>query len=265
MPYEGEFAQYRSLRRLVESERVRELLGSLRVQRPGGGPASLNTIEAVDVPRSDRLPDWVLAVDGSHAGVRVENGYPQAEASYVTVASVLIDVARVRELDRCRPVDPCEIRKTEHAESIDGALPSCNVVLAGERSAKDSLRWALFRVFADHEMSLGGETLLDSYEALLAYKLEGHDQRCPYGDCPVGGVYKKGHGCYPCPCPAARPLYSTDALRIHEGMNLEGTNGAMFAEIMQVWERVWIIHFLRTLERKGWLAILGRLAIVLDG
>jgi hypothetical protein len=39
----------------------------------------------------------------------------------------------------------------------------------------------------------------------------------------------------------------------------------MFAEIMQVWERVWILHILRTLEAKTWLSSLRRLAIVLDG
>jgi len=39
----------------------------------------------------------------------------------------------------------------------------------------------------------------------------------------------------------------------------------MFAEIMQVYERVWIVHILRTLEAKGWLSSLGRVAFVLDG
>lgn len=48
-------------------------------------------------------------------------------------------------------------------------------------------------------------------------------------------------------------------------MNAEGTNGAMFAEIMQVWERVWIIHCLRTFEKKKWLPLLKNIAIVLDG
>lgn len=268
MPYEGEFAQYRSLRRLAENERVKELLGSFRVQERSANPRSLNTVSVADLRPTDQFPSWVLAVDGSHAEVRVQNGYPQAEASYVTVASVLLDIDRVRELDQHRPVDPKEFRKTEQAQSIDCALPSCNVILDGERSARDSLRRAIFEVFDSNEFSPESESLLDTYEALLGYKPEESStrgQRCPYEDCPIAGSFIRGRGNYACACPLSRPLYSTDALRIHEGMNLEGNNGAMFAEIMQVWERVWIVHCLRAFERKKWLPIMRRLAIVLDG
>jgi hypothetical protein len=48
-------------------------------------------------------------------------------------------------------------------------------------------------------------------------------------------------------------------------MNPAGKNGAMFAEVMQILERIWVIHILRTLEAKKWLSTLRRLAIVLDG
>lgn len=261
MPYEGEFAQYRSLRRIAENERVKQLLGSFRVQERSGGSRSLRTIDAAELVAADHFPSWVLAVDGSHAEVRVQNGYPQAEASYVTVAAVLIDVDKIRELDRHRPVDPREFRKTEQPDSIDCALPSCNVILDGERSAKDSLRKALFEVFVSHRMAPETESLLDTYEALLAHKPDTREQRCPYDDCPIAGDFRRGRGRYVCGCSQARPLYSTDALRIHEGMNLEGTNGAMFAEIMQVWERVWIVHILRTFEQKKWLPLLRDLSM----
>jgi hypothetical protein len=265
VPYEGEFAQYRSLRRLAESQRVMELLGNFRVQRPPTGSGNLQTISLADVTPTTWFPSWVLAVDGSHAEVAVQNGYPQSEASYVTVASVLIDLDRVRVLDQQRPVDPREFRRTERAESIDCALPSCNVIFEGEDSAKASLRRGVFDVFATHAMLPDCESLLDTYEALLAYKPTARDQRCPYDDCPIYGFYARGLARYSCQCSKQRPLYSTDALRIHEGMNLEGTNGALFAEIMQVLERVWIVHFLRTLEQKKWLPLLRDVAIVLDG
>jgi hypothetical protein len=267
VPYEGEFAQYRSLRRLAESQRVMELLGNFRVQRRPTGSVNLHTISLADVTPTTWFPSWVLAVDGSHAEVAVQNGYPQAEASYVTVASVLIDLDRVRVLDQHRPVDPREFRRTERATSIDCALPSCNIISDGDDSAGASLRRGLFDVFSTHSMlpDPDCESLLDTYEALLAYKPMAREQRCPYDDCPIDGFYARGLGRYSCQCSKRRPLYSTDALRIHEGMNLEGTNGAMFAEIMQVLERVWIVHFLRTLEQKKWLPLLRDIAIVIDG
>jgi hypothetical protein len=213
------------------------------------------------------MPHYVVAVDGSYAPVTIRNGFPGAEAAYVTVASVLLDIAKTQHLDRHRPVDPREFRTTEQAESIDSALPGCNVVYEGDRCASDSLRRAVYRVFESVRMSADGESLLDTYEALLAYKPPAAtEQKCPYDDCASPDLaYLRGRGEYKCPCRHARPLYATDALRFHEGMQPAGTNGAMFAEIMQVWERVWILHILRTLEAKTWLSSLRRLAIVLDG
>ena len=187
--------------------------------------------------------------------------FPGAEASYVTVASVILDVAKIEKLDRERPVNPKEFRATEKAESIDCALPGCNIITDGENSAKASLRKSIFEVFGSVRMSSEGESLLDTYEALLKYKpITERKQECPYEDCLK--EYQRGNGKYTCPCELSRSLYSTDALRIHERMNPAGTNGAIFAEIMQVWERIWVVHILRTLEAKNWLSSLRRLAIV---
>lgn len=268
MPYEGEFAQYKSLRRIAESRRVKELLGSFRVRERSTSGTPLQTVSFADLSPSDWLPDWVLAVDGSHAEVMVQNGYPQAEASYITVASVLLDVDKIQRLDAHRPVDPREFRTTEQPDSIDCALPGCNVILDNVNSARDSLRRSLLNVFENVRMSDDGESLLDTYEVLLDQKPISRVQRCPNDDCPLphsDRAFTRGTGEYSCACPLARPLYSTDGLRIHEGMNAEGTNGAMFAEVMQVLERIWLVHILRTFEAKDWLPTLQRLAIVLDG
>jgi len=266
MPYENEFAQYKPLRRIVENERVKNLLGSYKIQ---DSPEETNTLQIIntdELERTDWSPDWILAVDGSHAEVEVQNGYPGAEASYVTVASVLIDLAKTRELDQHRPVNPRDFRTIEQAESIDWALPGCNVVYEGETSAQESFRRSVFELFSNFRMSENGETLLETYEALLVYKPTTETQGCPYDDCPVkDGDYVRGRGCYNCRCSLKRKLYSTDALRVHERMNPAGTNGAIFAEVMQVLERVWIIHILRTLEAHQWLSSLRKLAIVLDG
>lgn len=267
MPYEGEFAQYRSIKRLTESARVRNLLGSYQVRSANTSPRSLASTLASDVRPSGWLPKVVLAIDGSHVEVPVQNGFPGAEASYVTVASVLVNLAKVRELDTARPVNPKEFRKTEKADSIDCALPGCNVVGDGAGSAEESLRQKVYEVFNGVRMIDGCETLAETYEVLLALKpVASAEPDCPYNDCSLAGKkYRRGNGAYTCSCPKRKSLFSTDALRFHEGMNSAGTNGAMFAEIMQVLERVWIIHLLRTMEAKGWLGILRNTAIVLDG
>jgi hypothetical protein len=267
MPYEGEFAQHKSLRRLVESERVHQLLGNFRLRSANDVSASLETLHPIEIKPSNWIPSWVISIDGSHVEVDIKNGFPGAEAAYVTVASVLLNVQKMRELDEQRPVNPKDFKTLERAESIDCALPGCNIIYDNELSAQDSLRRSIFEVFQSVQMSSEGETLLDTYEALLEYKpnSDQRPQQCPYEDCPNESNYLRGRGKYNCSCHLSRTLYSTDALRIYERMNPAGTNGAIFAEIMQVWERVWVVHILRTMEAKKWLSSLSRIAIFLDG
>lgn len=274
MPYEDELAGYEPLRRIAESERVQELLRRQRVRdEPEESPSdstSLNQLSFDDLEGSAWQPDLVLAVDGSHHEEKVENGFPGAEVSYITVAAVLLDMEKVRELDQHRPVDPVKFRETEEAASVDSALPGCNIVVDDETSARSSLRKLLHETLRDERAFPGCESLLDTYEALLEHKPDAsHRQRCPYvrdRNCiSESQEYERGKGIYTCPCHLERNLYSTDALRIHERMAPAGSNGEIFGEIMQVLERLWIVHVLRSLEQKGWLSTLGRLAVIIDG
>ena len=164
----------------------------------------------------------------------------------------------------------CDIgasRRTEEAGSIDCALPGCNVVVDDEPTPTASFRRVFFEEIQENRPLSNGETLLDTYEALLAYKPTTHRrQQCPYDNCPVTAAYIPSPGETHCTCEQQRMWYSTDALRIHEGLNPTGSSGAMFQEAMQVWERVWAVNFLRWIEREPWrFRLLRNLAIVLDG
>lgn len=63
-----------------------------------------------------------------------------------------------------------------------------------------------------------------------------------------------GGGLSVCHCAERRSIWSTDALRIHERFHDVGTNVETFGEVMQVWERILLIHLLRAFERRGLLA-----------
>jgi len=221
------------------------------------------------VTASPWIPDLVLAIDGSHIPQPVVNGYPGASIEYLTVAAVLLDLKKLRALDAHRPVDPRQFRDTETTASIDEALPGANVVIDAELSAPSSLRKTLFELLVNTRMAPDAESLLETYQAILPHKPSTHHQECPYDsidDCPAPDRgYLPAPERYTCTCHLKRALYSTDALRIHEGMEPAGANGAMFAEIMQVLERLWMIHVLRWLESRTFLTTLRRLAIVLDG
>ncbi len=273
MPYEGEFAGYEPLRRVANTERIKTLLGRSKVRDNKQSVTHLPKIERASIEPSKYEPSVVIAIDGSTVPVEVETGYPGSEMGYVTVASVFIDLAKARKLDEQRPVNPVEFRKTQSPESIDSAFPGCNVVVDAEISAKSSLRKVLYELMASVRIFEDGESLLDTYEALLALKpdIDEDTQRCPYyglydNNCVDNKQqFRNQKGAYFCRCVYGRPLYSTDALRVHEGMHPDSTNRAVFTEIMQILERLWIIHILRSLEEKEWLAILRSLAIIVDG
>ena len=80
MPYEGEFAGYRSLRRIAETERVQQLLRRARVFQT----ASSVTLAKPSIPPAppQSLPEFTVAIDGSYAEVDVRKGYPGPKVGY---------------------------------------------------------------------------------------------------------------------------------------------------------------------------------------
>ncbi len=273
MGYENEFAGYSPVRRIVQDKRIKELLSEYDiVQAPPSDKNALDvactTITPDSLPRNQGwVPDWVISIDGSQLAAKAENGFPGAEVNYLSVAAVLVNLKRMKELDAKRPVDPLLFRETQSTGGIDSVLPGRNVTIRGERDPRSSLRHGLLREMDKHSAFEKGETLLNTYHELLLYKPAGKVQRCPYGeDCGLGarGEYERGVGAYNCPCHLKLPLYSTDALRVHERFNPVGENGEIFGEIRQVLEQLWLVHVLRSME-ESFLYAFPRLAIVVDG
>ena len=209
---------------------------------------------------------FAIAIDGSWAEVDVRNGYPGAKVGYCTVASVLLDLLKIEELDAFRPVDPREFRKTEEASTLDAAMPGCNVVTRTHTSAFDSFREALYENFHDVIVDPeDGKSLLDTYEELMATR-HGAQIACPYSvQSGCDNHISVGSGIRPCECEHHRSIYSTDALRIHERFHDNTTNGEAFGEMVQVWERVLLLHLLRWFGRKNVLDRVSRIAFVVDG
>jgi hypothetical protein len=264
MPYDGEYAHYQPLKRIVESERVQHLLRRSRVI-----DRSVLTQQITPKPPpqpATPMPSLVLAIDGSSAEVDVRNGYPGAKVGYCSVASVIMNLAEVERLDNSRPVNPIDFRKTEAPSSDATALPGCNVITRDHVSARDSFREALFDLLHDAVVDEEDNArLLATYQALLAYKPTDTIQ-CPYTSLGCEREVSIGPGVETCPCEHHKPLLPTDAMRIHERFNDEsGTNGEAFGYVMQVWERLLLIHLLRCFEQRNWLDRLSDVAFFVDG
>ncbi len=264
MPYEGEYAGYRSIRRLVGADAVQQLLKRAKIA-PSNADQNNPKPSLAPNPSAD-APSFVVGIDGSYNEVPVKNGYPGARVGYCTVASVLINLKLIDQLDDARPIDPQLFRKTEEAATIDAALPGSNVITRNHTSARDAFREAVFDVLHDKMVDEEDKTrLLDTYEALLALKPQGRGQTCPYDHlgCDQHVVIPSGNT--NCPCSKANAIYSSDALRIHERFSHDGTNGEAFGLVSEVSGKVLLVHLLRCFERQGLLEQLGRLAFVMDG
>lgn len=264
MPYEGEYAHYQPLKLIIESQRVQQLLRRSRVLDP-------STLPQQAVPRTppdaDTMhPSLVLAIDGSHAEVEVRNGYPGARVGYCSVASVVLNLAEVERLDAARPVNPVDFRRTEDPSSDASALPGCNVITRNHISALDSFREAIFDLFHDAIVDEEDNTrLLATYQALLAYKPT-DTISCPYTHLGCDRQVPIVANVSTCPCGHRKPLYPTDALRIHERFNDDaGSNGEAFGYVLSVWEHLLFIHLLRCFEQRNWLDRLNTIAFFLDG
>ncbi len=270
MGFENEFASYEPLRRILDSPKVRLLQDRLRVRKRGEQENGQEEFEGSIINKSDMMsdfiPDYVIAIDGSYQPSKVENGFPGAELGYITTSAVLIIEKSVREFAKQEFIDPKKFRETEKASSIETIIPGCNVIIKGEKSAKASMRKLLFEELQNTRVFEEGETLLETYEHLFRIKLE-KDRELGKPRSPIDGVDQEmtyDFGQYTCPH-SGETLYSTDAMRLHELMNPCGTNGEMYGQIMQMFEKLWLIHILRSFEKKDWLALLDRVAFVLDG
>lgn len=269
MGFEGEFASYEPLRRLLDSEKVKALQNRLKIRERTEETEEFDDdiVKKEDVPESNIRPDLVLAIDGSNLPAKAENGFPGAEFGYITVASVLIDLKKIDELEKNDFIDPREFRKTEKASTIESVFPGCNVIIDSEKNAKASMRKALFDELSSNRVFSDCETLLETYEYLFRIKREHFAER----NLPKSPIEENsnedmtyGYGTYECPH-SGELLYSTDALRLHELMKPSGGNGEMYGQIMSTLEKLWLIHILRAFEQKGWLATLRRVAFIMDG
>lgn len=269
MSFEGEFASYEPLRRLLDSEKVKALQNRFHIREriEDAEEFDKEIINKNDLTQSTHIPDLILAIDGSNIAAKAENGFPGAEFGYVTVSSVLIDLKKVKLLEENQFVDPKEFRETEKASTIDSVFPGCNVILDDEKSAKASLRRALFEELESNNIFSNGETLLATYEYLFRIKREkykeGNLPKSPFEEFRDKDM-TYGYGEYVCPH-SGEALFSTDALRLHELMNPSGSNGEMFGQIMSTLEKLWLVHILRAFEQKDWLSTFRRVAFIMDG
>ncbi len=271
MSFEGEFAHYEPLRRLFSSEKVEKFLNELQVRDivTNASDVVKTVTKKSDLPDTNTIqPDLILAIDGSVAEGIVTKGFPSASYGCVTIASVLIDLKKIRDIESEKFPDPRAVNETETPSTFEAVFPGSNVFTSEDEAPKEYLRRRIYEELKETSaFPNGGESLLDTYEYLLDIKLKnpGNPPKCPIEGY-ENEILKIQKGVYIHES-SGKPLYSTDALRLHELMNPAGSNGELFGQIMSAFEKLWFVNILRTFEKKGneWLATLRRVAFFIDG
>ena len=260
MPYEDERAGLAALRAFAE----RGIIDSFRedLAPPQDGPLpELPPFE----PYSDQgqIRDRVLAIDGSFVYERIPGSLPSTEAGVISLGMVIIDVQKLRTLDRLPQsgsVSPRSLKATERPETFGTALPGKN---ARKIDGTEPTLW--FRQLVNAELenaNFGGESLAETLDTLL------RDERtvqCPAFHCSeqvdVPGPREAGK----CPSCSSQVLLS-DSLRIHTQF-IEGQSArechARFHDALQI---LALLNALRYLAGsvKG-LHSIANLAFVMDG
>lgn len=277
MPYQNEFAQYNSIKRLSENSRIKDILKKYKLASPenfDGSEDNLYTsVSNIAGDMKDNtaasLPDFVLSIDGSFVEVPISNSSVPAKIAYTTITDVLLQLKKLRELDTIRPADPREIRKTQTSGAADTVFAGCNIIFEGEIDPQSSFRRGVVDLCRERRAFEDGESLLDTYEALLEYKPAVPAEGCPYDGICMHKTPKTAaqriSSTKECSCPLKLPHHSTDAMRLYERFNSTGDNGTAFGEIIHVVERLWLVHIIRSLEQQNMLDVLANMAIVLDG
>lgn len=261
----SEFAQHKILGRFTENEEIKQKLREFKEpEYPDDSRAT-----GAPIARRQWQPRYVVAIDGSHHEVQYDKGFPGAELGFVSVATILIDVKRLQAEADKPSIDPVKFNQVQSAYSFTTMLASTNMVLKSDPDSRASFRRQWAEVLESTRPADDAESLSETYRALYAHKPHETEQRCPLADVCAHqdqppADFEKGI----CAC-GKYPVYLSDALRIHEGFSDFSSNGECFGEVMRVLEHLFLVGFVRHMERlcerSGNWSMFSDTVIVMDG
>lgn len=259
MPFEAEIATGESLLALEKSSALREFESTV-VVRPNNSVRDPAPIVAV--PRTNWLPERVIAIDGSSITHKVRNGFPGAECSLVMLSVVFIDISKLAMIGTGEIPSPRIFNEMDRAHTLDAVLPGSNVVRGGDEgdTPRRFFRATVFEAL-NGKLDANHETLLETMRAIVGSHAS--DIKCPVEDCEH--KHSAGVESYNCDCEAAELLFETDALRFHERFNDLGSNGEVHGEVRHVLEVLSLVNILRYFEAAERIHVLRDCAFVLDG
>ncbi len=262
MSFDREFATGEALRSLASSPAFRDFKGRIRPPE-AQKPVSPRTLE---VARNIFRPKRVIAIDGSHLSLPVNNGFPMAEISLMKVAVIGIDLNQLFTARRDEIPSPRVFYDMETAFPFDHVLPGANIdrpSVEGD-TPRRFFRESAFDAFGGR-LDTHHETLLETVRAMVGGPhTPPRPAACPVEDCER--ALEPGLGAYPCLCERRETLYETDAFRFAERFSEVSTNGEAHGEVRHVLEIVALMNVLRFFAREpAGFAYLRENVFLVDG
>lgn len=264
MAFNREVATGEALIGLTDSESIKDFNGVV-LKEAGAGPQSV--AEELKPARDNWQPKWVIAVDGSNVNETVQNGFPSADASLVTLSVVFIDISKLKMNSPGEILRPRVFREMEKAKSLDAVLPGANVVRK-DVANDDPQSWFREEIFKTLQGKIAGhETLFQTFEHLT----QGEPRRikCPIlpdCDCKEDELIQILKGINPAACKENKFVFETDSLRLHERFKPEGNNGEPHGEFRHVLEILALLNVVRFFsENEKLVRFLDDVVFVLDG
>jgi hypothetical protein len=267
MPFDGEFAKHKILIDFENNPLITEMLADCEIRQSDVGtlPSSL-----FEIPRDNWDAGQVFAIDGSNLPVKVQNGYPGASAGFLSVATVMIDMDKLAREVNASSIDPVTFAEIEKAYATTGALPSSNVVHKDFPDSRSSFRYAFYKLLEKTFPIQDGESLLETYEAIIQLDPPSGEIACPLSSEICSDIQKSPNfSTGKCACDK-HPVFVTDHLRIHERFYNNAISGESMGEARSLMEHLTLLNYLRHIEKlakedKDFWKVFVTTGFILDG
>ena len=287
MPYPGEAAGKTGHSEILSNPEVQSFLESCaKVPVPQAkdfSELSCGFKEYSVESSKGKLPELILAIDGSTYEASVDTKAPSRKIGYIKISTVILDFEAFLKLKgpNSRFIDPFEVNRLKRDTSaLSFALPGAYLAVHPGEEPRDSFRRRIFECYSGDQTKLsGGQSLTDTLYELCRLtgrvSVKGGEEhirvleKCPGSlktgeQCDEKDVLlpiKTGQTvCQKC----CTTIYMTDCLRIHEAFVGHGQNIEALNRLMSVTEHILVAHYLINYASIA-LDVLSKMCFIIDG
>lgn len=284
MPYANEFSKHKSITDVVNSEKVKQFMGDMKVITRG--KANFEKIdenlfiEDVESLKKEERLKYVFAFDGSKTQIALDTGFPGAELGIIKVSQTFIQLELMKEYEKSPFPHPSEYDEIFLSQNFEITVPGFNVCSELYEDPKDFFRYSIYNYLRKNHntfvdilnqrsgMELKPENFLETYIDLLKKKPEPITCIHPCEFCcsndrsgehmlsfddffvdnfetqDIDFVHQIKCGCQHNP----KDIFITDLLHFHEGFSNSGSNDGLYTQVMSFFEKVIFMNLIHNLK-----------------